>query len=195
VVDIKNSNIRLAALSALTAKFFNKFLFSFPVPSALMKRITKTIPKILLAFRIAKSGLRFLSAPFAKARRIPSRRHVAFLAAILTRLFLGLIGIAIKAISAMRANHRDAGFRFYDSSSFAFIPCRAFTCAKFRTVRLFATTTFKLHATVIAFGFHKYIVSRFIKYFDIAVRRIESAMDETSLLDYGAKQEQEELAL
>jgi len=33
------------------------------------------------------------------------------------------------------------------------------------------------------------------KYFDIAVRRIESAMDETSLLDYGAKQEQEELAL
>jgi len=33
------------------------------------------------------------------------------------------------------------------------------------------------------------------KYFEIAVRRIESAMDETSLLDYGAKQEQEELAL
>jgi len=33
------------------------------------------------------------------------------------------------------------------------------------------------------------------KYFDIAVRRIEAAFDETSLLDHGAKQEQEELAL
>ncbi|MCC6797684.1 MAG: site-specific DNA-methyltransferase [Candidatus Hydrogenedentes bacterium] len=31
------------------------------------------------------------------------------------------------------------------------------------------------------------------KYFDIAVRRIEAAMDETSLLDYAAKQEQMEI--
>lgn len=33
------------------------------------------------------------------------------------------------------------------------------------------------------------------KYFDIAVRRIEAAMDETSLLDYAAKQEQAEFTL
>ena len=33
------------------------------------------------------------------------------------------------------------------------------------------------------------------KYFDIAVRRIEAAFDETSLLDYAAKAQQEELAL
>jgi len=77
MIDVKHSEIRLAALSTFTAEALDKREFPVPYPMLLMDEVTVSIPVIPLASRRAVSGDGRLPALSACTRMLPSVRPVA----------------------------------------------------------------------------------------------------------------------